>query len=59
MGKYCQRNLEKKCDMYMIIIKVDCCGCPQMSMQFKRLDILRRYAGKRVNHFNPIIVPLN
>ena len=37
--------------MYMIIIKVDCCGRPQTSsdaMQFKRLDVLRRYAGKRV-----------
>ena len=33
----------------MIIIKVDCCGCPQTSMQFKHLDVLRRYAGERVN----------
>ena len=30
MRKYCQRNLEKKCEMYMIIIKIDCCGHPQM-----------------------------
>ena len=29
MRKYCQRNLEKKRDMYMIIIKIDCCGLPQ------------------------------
>ena len=43
--------------MYMIIIKLDCCGRPQTSsdaMQFKRLDVLRRYAGKRVN----VLVPL-
>ena len=30
MRKYCQRNFRKKCDMYMIIIKIDCCGHPQM-----------------------------
>ena len=30
MRKYCQRNLEKKCDIYMIIIKIDCCDCSQM-----------------------------
>ena len=37
--------------MYMIIIKVDCCGHPQTSsdaMQFKHLDVLRCYAGERV-----------
>ena len=35
----------------MIIIKIDCCGHPQMSsdiMQFEHLDVLRCYAGKRV-----------
>ena len=36
----------------MIVIKVDCCGCPQTSMQFKRLDVLRRYAGERVKTHN-------
>ena len=38
----------------MIIIKVDCCGRPQTSsdaMRFKRLDILRRYAGERVKQY--------
>ena len=37
----------------MIIIKVDCCGRPQTSsdaMQFKRLDVLRCYAGERVKN---------
>ena len=48
MGKYCQRNLEKKCDMYMIIIKIYCCGRPQTSsdtMWFERLDVLRCYVA--------------
>ena len=57
--KYCQRNLEKKCDMYMIIIKIDCCGRPQMSsdaMQFERLDVLRCYVGERVKiGIDPIV----
>ena len=43
--------------MYMIIIKVDCCGHPQTSsdaMQFKRLDVLRRYAGERVKKLEKV-----
>ena len=37
--------------MYMIIIKINCCGHPQTSsdaMRFECLDILRCYAGERV-----------
>ena len=43
--------------MYMIIIKVDCCGRPQTSsdaMRFKRLDVLRCYAGERVKDSNNV-----
>ena len=32
----------------MIIIKIDCCGRPQMSIWFEHLDVLRHYAGERV-----------
>ena len=49
--KVLSKEFRKKCDMYMIIIKIDCCGHPQTSsdaMQFEHLDVLRCYVGKRV-----------
>ena len=40
----------------MIIIKIDFCGHPQMSMRFEHLDVLRRYVGERVNlHVNNML----